>query len=384
MSARRHRPGPCSGWIRTDSFWNRDVSSREAAAIRKMRVGVIGLGHVAQVCHLPGMAKAKHVDVVACAEVRKETLDDVSARWGMTPYLSYEDMLRSEELDIACVLTGPRHSGKIVGDVAEAGVNVLVEKPMALDVKGARQMTDQCRQKGVKLFYGESFRFFPAIRKAEEIVRSGILGDLRLVLETVVQGLGANRFEEYGIYPKGAPGSGPMGLMDHGVHLVDVFRRLSAEDVSWVFGRGNRAGSPPSVEFMTLGTESGAVAQFVGDEATFPSDLPGEGIFSAGPYEGGGPAWDSHPISYRIHCAEGALRAFPYANKLWTFSAEGEQQIEIDDIPHPGQFGLQIDSFARSIFEDLEPEVTAEDGVKALKVLLGAYESYESMQVTRL
>ena len=340
-------------------------------------MGIIGLGHVAQVCHLPGTAAAKLAEAVAGAELQKDLLKEVSTRWNLIAYRDYEDMLNQEALDIACVLTGPRHSAKIASRVADAGVHVLVEKPMALSIEDAKLIARRCQENEVKLFYGESFRFFPTLRKVKEILVSGQLGEFQLLLETVVGGTGATDFEAYGIYPEGAPGSGPMGLTDHGIHMVDIFRWFAEDEVAWVFGRGNRAGSPPMAEFMTMGTEGGAVAQFVGNEATVPSNLPGEGIHSLGPYEGGGPAWDSNPISFRIHCTEGALRAFPYANKLFQFSADGQEEVTVEDCPHPGQFGLQIDSFARSVIENEEPEVTSNDGIMALRVILGAYEGFK-------
>ena len=74
---------------------------------------------------------------------------------------------------------------------------------------------------------------------------------------------------------------------------------------------------------------------------------------------------------------EGALRAFPYANKLYLFSTEGPEQIEVLNCPHPGQFGLQIDSFAKSIIDDVDPEITSEDGIMALRAVLGAYDCIE-------
>ena len=349
---------------------------KEDEAIDKLRVGVIGLGHVAQVCHLPGMASAELAGAVAGAELQKSVRDDVCARWQLNAYDDSVEMIRREELDIVSVLTGPRHSADVACRAADEGVNILMEKPMALTVDDAEAIADRCRENGVKLFYGESFRFFPTLRKAKEILDSRQLGKFQLLLETVIGGAGASGFEEYGIYPEGAPGSGPMGLTDHGIHLVDIFRWLADEEVSWVFGRGNRAGSPPMTEFLTMGTESGAVAQFVANEATVPSDRPEEGIHSLGPYNGDGPAWDPNPISFRIHCAEGALRAFPYANKLYRFSTEGHEQVEVRDCPHPGQFGLQIDSFARSIIDDSEPEITSNDGIMALRAVLGAYDSF--------
>jgi UDP-N-acetylglucosamine 3-dehydrogenase len=239
-----------------------------------------------------------------------------------------------------------------------------------------------CSKHDVKLFYGESFRFFPTCRKAKEMIDAGQLGEVSLVLEALVGGSGAKGYEAYSIYPKGAPGAGPMGLTDHGIHLADLFRWFTSSEVKSVFGRGNRAGQPPATELLTMISEGGVIGQFVCNEATYFSDLPGEGIFSWGPYESaGGPAWDPHPVNLRIHGTEGALRVYPYPNKLFYFKKDKQKQIGVLDCPHPAQFGLQMDSFARSIRNDETPEVTGKDGFRALQIILAAYESYEHLQI---
>lgn len=353
--------------------------------MRKMKVGFVGLGHVAQTCHLPGLKTAVNAKAVAGAELRRDLRDSVCREWGLRGYANLQDMLRKEDLDIACVTTGPRFAPAVTEQLAESGVNVLVEKPMALSLREARAMIRACSKHAVMLFYGESYRFFPVCRKAKEMVDAGHIGDITLILEIYVGGSGASGFQAYDIYPKGAPGAGPMGLTDHGIHLVDLLRWFTSSDIEWVFGRGNRAGRPPSTELLTVKARSGAIGQFVCNEATHYSDLPGEGIFSWGPYEWkGGPSWDAHPVNIRLHGTDGALRLYPYPNKLFHFTEDGQRQIGVPDCPHPAHFGLQIDSFASSISNDEEPEITGEDGFRALQTILAAYESVEHLRIVPL
>jgi predicted dehydrogenase len=350
--------------------------------MNKLKVGFIGLGHVAQACHLPGMRTSANAEVVAGAELRKDLRESVCDRWRIKPYEDFQDMIRKEDLDIACVTTGPKFSPAVTEQVAEAGVNVLVEKPMAFTLEEARSMIDICDRHGVKLFYGESFRFFPTCRRAKEMIDAGQLGDVSTVIEILVGGSGAKDYEAYNIYPTGAPGAGPMGLTDHGIHLVDLFRWFTSSEVEWVFGRGNRAGDPPATELLTMKSAGGAFGQFVSNEATHYSDLPGEGVFSWGPYESdGGPAWDPHPVNLRVHGTEGALRVYPYPNKLFYFRENEQRQMKVMDCPHPAQFGLQMDSFARSVLNDEAPEVTGEDGYRALQIILAAYDSFEQLRI---
>ena len=352
--------------------------------MKKCRVGLVGLGHVAQVCHLPGYAGAKNIQVVAGAEIREDVLRKVAGEWGLKGYTDYERMLREESLDIVSITTGPRFAPALAARAAEHGVHVLVEKPMALTLAEAEATIEACRTKGAKLFYGETYRFLPVCRKAKEMIDQGLLGEVMLLLETIIGGEGRDRLQTYQIYRTGDPGATFMGLMDHGIHLVDLFRWMTGREVEWVFGRGMRAGELPCTEFLTM--QSGeATAQLLYNEATFPTDLPYEGIFSWGGYSAGGKStWDSHPANFRIYGSEGALRLYPYPNKLFWVHCAGIEEIRVPDTPHPQHFGLQIDSFAESIMNDTDPEISGVDGLYALKIILAAYESFETKKIIRL
>ena len=90
-------------------------------------------------------------------------------------------MLIKENLDIACVLTPPGVRRQITEKIAEHGVNVLVEKPMALTLEDAKSMILKCQKENVKLCYGETFRFMPTCIKAKNMINNGLLGDLFLL-----------------------------------------------------------------------------------------------------------------------------------------------------------------------------------------------------------
>jgi predicted dehydrogenase len=174
-----------------------------------------------------------------------------------------------------------------------------------------------------------------------------------------------------------------MGLVDHGIHLIDVFRWLTKSEVETVVGRGNISGDAPQTEFLTMVFSSGAVGQLIYNEVTFPSDMPNEGIFSWGGRWAAdgrvlpGGNWDDHPVSIRVHGTGGALRIFPYADQLFQFCEGETRQITLEGRPMPGNFTHQLESFAECVRNDTEPEATGEDGLRALEVVLAAYESAE-------
>jgi predicted dehydrogenase len=293
-------------------------------------------------------------------------------------------MLDREGLDIACVLTPARTHRDVVLEVARRGVNVLCEKPLAASVEDARAIVDDCARHGVKLFYGSTYRFLPAVRRAKDLIDAGEIGEIRLLIESSVGGAGIDSWRDLGSghYPPGEPGGGGKGLVDHGIHLVDVFRWMTGSEVAMVAGRGNTSCAPPQPELLSMFFQSGAMGQLLYDEATFPADLPWEGQFSWGGRwaEDGrvlpGGVWDDQPMSIRVHGTRGSLRIFPYGNHLFQSQGGGLHQVPLEGPPMPGNFTIQLESFARSVRNDTAPEITGEDGVRALEIVHAGFRSW--------
>jgi len=129
---------------------------------------------------------------------------------------------------------------------------------------------------------------------------------------------------------------------------------------------------------------NGAVGQLIANGISFPASLPGEGIFSwGGSWSADGAliqrgGWDSHPGSFQVYGSTGSLSVYHYAEKLFKFDRSGIVPVRVEQRPMPGNFGIQMESFACSIRNNLPPEVPGEAGLRALRVLLGAYKSFET------
>ncbi len=359
--------------------------------MKKFRVGLIGLGEVAEI-HLEAYKNIERIEVVAGAELRKDRLNRIVKKWKIEGYTNYIEMLSKERLDIACVLTPARAHREVTEKVADYGVHVLCEKPLAVTLFDATAMIEACKKKKVKLCYGASYRYLPACRKAKEIIDRGRLGDLSVLMECYIGGRGIKHWKDLGPghYPEGRPGGGGMGLMDHGIHLVDLFLWYTGSEVGYVAGRGNYSGQDPKTEFLTMFFKSGSLRQLVYNEATFSSDMPAEGLFSWGmswDIHGNilpGGIWDPHPGTIRVHGEEGALRIFPYANKLFFFTEGRKEQIDVKGPAMPSNFAFQMESLVERIVQQEEPEVTGRDGWIALAVVLAGYKSFETKKMVPL
>jgi len=353
--------------------------------MKKLRVGLVGLGKVAE-SHLAAYKDVEAIDVVAGSDINEVRLKHISQRWGLHGYTDCRELLEKEKLDIACILAPAGMHRELTEIAAGFGVNIFCEKPMALSLEDCKTMISVCLKNNVKFYYGSSYRCLPPIIKAKEMIDQGVLGNIQLITESYVGGSGPEGWIDVGPhhYPVGGPGGGGMGLVDHGIHFADIIPWLAGSEVESVFGRGNYSGKTPHTEFLTMMFKSGAMGQLQYHEATYPSIMPGEGIFSLGAswnvkgelVPGGD--WDIQPQSIHIHGDKGALRIFHYANQLFLINKDGQKQIPVATRSNPGHFGLQIELFVNSIIHDQEPPVSGRDGLMALQIILSAYESYEN------
>jgi len=349
---------------------------------QKYNIGLIGLGEVAGV-HLTAYDSVENIYVVAGTDISEERMTQRSHKWNFAGYTDYHVMIKNHSLDAIIVCVPCRYHCEVVENIAHYKIPILVEKPLAGSVTEGKAMIEICKTHGTPLGYGASYRWLPAVIKAKEMIDQGLLGDISLITERCVGGFGKENYPDLGPqhYKPGLPGGVGMGVLDHGIHIIDLFRWLMNTEVTSVFGQGNISGQPPITEHVTMNAENGAVGQLIYNQISFRSDLESEGLFSWGgswradgalTIDGG---WEPYPGSIRVHGDRGALRIFHYANKLFHFDQDGAHPIKIMDKPMPANFSMQLEAFLASVQTNSLPSVSAEEGVKALEVIEGIYES---------
>ncbi len=349
-------------------------------------LAVIGGGTVAE-SHLQAYARLDCVRLIGLAEPRGERREELARRYGVPGYGSCAELLQRSRPDVACVLTPVATHRMITEQCAAAGVHVLCEKPMAITLEDARAMAAACRAARVSFFYGSSYRFLPSLIEARRRIGAGEIGEVRLILEQVVGGDGAAAYRPMSMahYPQGGPGGGGYGLVDHGIHMLDVFPWLCGSPISAVFGRGDRSGASARPELAWLALASGTQAVLIYDQSSRWLDLPTEGIFSDARtwvdergWIGASGAWDAHPGQIRVFGSTGALRIFHYANRLLINRSGQLESLRLPDATTPWHFGAQLRQFCAGIERSEEPASGAEDGIRALQALLAIYESEQA------
>ena len=195
---------------------------------RKLRFGVIGFGAFAERAVLPAMRDVQNVEVVA---LQKRSLAEAKAKaeaHGVPlAFASVNDLVAHPEVDAVFIVSANAAHCPETLAAARAGKHVLVEKPMALNVREAEEMIESCRSAGVRLMVGHLLRFSPLIRHIRETLRSGALGSITYARADFVYD---GRLSHRGwLHDRAIAGGGP--VFDVGVHCLDALRFLLDDEV---------------------------------------------------------------------------------------------------------------------------------------------------------
>jgi predicted dehydrogenase len=149
-----------------------------AGASPAIRTAVIGCGEVAQIMHLPYLNELPHFELTAVCDLSARITDAVADRFGVRRrYTDYRELLRDGDLDAVVVATFDHRDTAIAA--AEAGLHLLVEKPLAWSPQEAQEIIDAADANGVKLMVGYMKRFDAAVEYACQ--RVGEMEGVRLV-----------------------------------------------------------------------------------------------------------------------------------------------------------------------------------------------------------
>jgi predicted dehydrogenase len=147
---------------------------------RKARVAIIGTGWWSTYTHIPGMQAHPDAELVAVADRSDPALAKANAAYGpLNSYSDYREMLAREQLD--GVIVAVNHNGhyEVTRDCLEAGLHVLLEKPMTLKAIDAHRLQELAARVGKELIVGYPWHYTETTRRARDIMRSGKLGPVQ-------------------------------------------------------------------------------------------------------------------------------------------------------------------------------------------------------------
>ncbi|OLZ40419.1 oxidoreductase [Natrinema saccharevitans] len=142
-----------------------------------VRTAVVGAGTVSEV-HLSGLEKNPRTDLVAICDVDLDRANEAATAYDITPYSDLEDLLARESLDWLHVCTPVQTHLEIARTAIEAGIPVLIEKPVTETVAELEELQRLSDRHGVPVSPVHQHLFDPAMRTARRLIRSGNVGPI--------------------------------------------------------------------------------------------------------------------------------------------------------------------------------------------------------------
>jgi glucose-fructose oxidoreductase len=316
---------------------------------RQIRYAVVGCGHIAQVAVLPAFGNARRNSKLAALvsgdPVKREQLGKKYEVPRTYSYEQYGECLK--EVDAVYIALPNSMHCEYAVRAAQAGVHVLVEKPMAVTEEECEEMNRAAREAGVKLMVAYRLHFERANLEAGEIARSGRIGEPRLFNSTfctpVVPG---------NIRVKKDLGGGV--LYDIGIYCINAARALFRDE-------------PLEVEALTCGTLD-EVEESVSAVLRFSNERIASFTASFGA---------AKVSEYRLAGTKGDLAlepAYDYAKPLkHRLTIDGEMRER--RFAKRDQFAPELLYFSDCILQNGTPEPGGDEGLADVRVIRALYRS---------
>jgi len=184
-----------------------------------LKIAFSGTGHISHV-HARAAQSIDGVELVAVVNHKPESMANYAAEFGIArKYATVDDLLRAGDVDVLVVSTpNYLHAPQAIAAL-EAGLHVMVEKPMALTAAEAEQMLRASEKSGAKLMVAHCWRFDEEVNWVKTQIDDGMLGK---ILRTKGYGVHVNWGPDGWFVEARYAGGG--ALADMGIHAIDVAR----------------------------------------------------------------------------------------------------------------------------------------------------------------
>lgn len=188
---------------------------------KKIRVGIIGCGGIANGKHLPSLSKLEQVEIAAFCDIISERAIKSAEKYGTgnaKVYENYKELLKDPSIDVVHVCTPNVSHAEISIAAMEADKHVMCEKPMAKTSEEAREMVDAAKRTGKKLTIGYNNRFRKDSQYLKKLCDRGDLGEIYFAKAHAIR---RRAVPTWGVFlDEEKQGGGP--LIDIGTHALDL------------------------------------------------------------------------------------------------------------------------------------------------------------------
>ncbi|MGO5023952.1 Gfo/Idh/MocA family protein [Lawsonibacter sp. LCP25S3_G6] len=334
-----------------------------------MKYALIGCGRIA-VNHIKA-ALNNHLEIVAVCDVLPEKMEALLAKYDLAGnisikrYTDYRQMLDVEKPTLVSIATESGIHAEIALACIDAGVHVIIEKPMAMSMEDAEEIIRRSEEKGVKVSACHQNRFNVAVQETRKALESGRFGKLS-------HGSIHVRWNRNKDYYDQAPWRGTWAqdggcLMNQCIHGIDLLRWMMGDEVEEVYGvtrqQFHHYLEAEDVGMAVVKFKNGTIGTIEGTTNVYPKNLE-ETLYlfgETGTVKIGGTSTNNIDV--------------------WNFADEGEAdaknkglQEATSNVYGNGHTSLFADMM-EAIEQNCRPYVDAVAGRNALEMILAIYQS---------
>jgi len=314
-------------------------------------VGSMGKNHARVYTEIPGS------ELVGVADENHEVAQTVASRFGVNAYSDFTELLEKEKPEAITIAVPTAMHEEVALQALEAGVNILIEKPIAATLDEAERIITKAKDTKNVLMVGHIVRFNSAIQALKEKLEKGELGRI------------------YQIFCRRA-GPFPQRIRDVGVvidlapHDVDIMRFLTDSDPVRLYAETEQRihTEHEDLLFGTLYFEGGVTGALeinwltptkirevlvLGERGLFKVDDLTQDLYFYENSQASGELW--HGLKMLKGVSEGGMVRYPI-NRYEPLKAE-------------------LESFLQAVRGEIQVPVSGEDGLAALKISMALVES---------
>jgi len=305
--------------------------------MKKLGVAVIGTGFWGR-NHARIFKELEETELLAVCDINAERAKNVAKQFGVRAYTSMGKLLKRKDVEAVSNCVWSLNLAKETLKALKAGKHVLVEKPMAANVKQAEKLLETAEEEGLHLSVGFLMRFIPGIQHMKNAIEDKTIGNL--VCAT------AKRVSEW---PERI---GDVGVVkDIAIHDIDIIRYLFGEEPIAVYAK---TGSMKHKKFEDYAQ---IMLTFEGGKSAFIESN-----------------WLT-PYKTRTLVVTGskAIMKLDYITQELTIE-DAKKTIQ-PRYPWQEPLKLELQHFANCILKKKKPLITGTDGLKALQIAEAALKS---------
>ena len=335
-----------------------------------MKYALIGCGRVAE-NHIKAAIKNK-LEIVALCDINKQNIDNLLSKSGLNNsssinyYYDYKEMLiKHPEIELVAITTPSGNHANIALHCINSGKNLIIEKPIALNIKEANEIVKLSKEKKVVVSVSHQNRFNLPIQKLRKAIEAGRFGKLSHASATVRWNRDKKYYEQANWRGTWINDGGC--LMNQCIHAIDLLIWLIGEEVESVYGVTKRQFHNyiecEDIGMAVLTFKNGSIATIEGSTNIFPKNLE-ESICIFG--EKG---------SVKIGGASANnIEVWKFSDELDRTNEDLKEEEKIINIYGNGHLNLYADVID-SIVNPRKPYIDAVDGRNAVEVVLAIYKS---------